>query len=145
MEAPPTRYLWFFLILLLALAADFGGLLAALFLGMAFIPALLYMNWFRNLEKHDPEPWGALYQAFFWGAITGIIAAGLIVFNKGEVKNLTTAAHIWLAAQRPVIRSSNLPMRGLSGVSCSHTPTVAPHSSSSTITSWQTSISRRVR
>ena len=31
-------------------------------------------------------------------AFTGIIAAGLIVFNKGEVKNLTTAAHIWLAA-----------------------------------------------
>jgi len=78
MEPPPRRYLWFFLILLLALAADFGGLLAALFLGMAFIPALLYMNWFRNLEKHDPEPWGALYQAFFWGAITGIIAAGII-------------------------------------------------------------------
>ena len=48
MEPPPRRYLWFFLILLLALAADFGGLLAALFLGMAFIPALLYMNWFRN-------------------------------------------------------------------------------------------------
>ena len=31
-------------------------------------------------------------------AFTGIIAAGLIVFNRGEVKNLTTAAHIWLAA-----------------------------------------------
>lgn len=31
-------------------------------------------------------------------AFTGIIAAGLIVFNKGEVKNLTTAAHVWLAS-----------------------------------------------
>lgn len=31
-------------------------------------------------------------------AFTGIIAAGLIVFSKGEIKNLTTAAHIWLAA-----------------------------------------------
>jgi putative Mg2+ transporter-C (MgtC) family protein len=31
-------------------------------------------------------------------AFSGIIAAGLIVFNRGEVKNLTTAAHIWLAA-----------------------------------------------
>jgi putative Mg2+ transporter-C (MgtC) family protein len=30
-------------------------------------------------------------------AFTGIIAAGLIVFSKGEVKNLTTAAHVWLA------------------------------------------------
>jgi putative Mg2+ transporter-C (MgtC) family protein len=31
-------------------------------------------------------------------AFTGIIAAGLIVFNRGKVKNLTTAAHVWLAA-----------------------------------------------
>ncbi|SCW41518.1 putative Mg2+ transporter-C (MgtC) family protein [Sphingobium faniae] len=30
-------------------------------------------------------------------AFTGIIAAGLIMFNKGEIRNLTTAAHIWLA------------------------------------------------
>ena len=32
------------------------------------------------------------------GAFIGIIGAGLIVFSKGEVKNLTTAAHLWLAA-----------------------------------------------
>ena len=32
-------------------------------------------------------------------AFTGIIAAGLIVFNKGEVKNITTAAHIWLTGK----------------------------------------------
>lgn len=31
------------------------------------------------------------------GAFVGIIAAGLIVVSKGEVRNLTTAAHIWLA------------------------------------------------
>ena len=31
-------------------------------------------------------------------AFTGIIAAGLIVVSKGEVRNLTTAAHIWLAS-----------------------------------------------
>ncbi|MFY9351998.1 MAG: MgtC/SapB family protein [Sphingobium sp.] len=30
-------------------------------------------------------------------AFTGIIAAGLIVFNQGRIKNLTTAAHVWLA------------------------------------------------
>ena len=28
----------------------------------------------------------------------GIIGAGLIVFSKGRVKNLTTAAHLWLTA-----------------------------------------------
>ena len=32
------------------------------------------------------------------GAFIGIIGAGLIVFSKGQVKNLTTAAHLWLAA-----------------------------------------------
>lgn len=31
------------------------------------------------------------------GAFIGIVAAGLIVVSKGEVHNLTTAAHIWLA------------------------------------------------
>ncbi|MBB5984432.1 MgtC/SapB family protein [Sphingobium lignivorans] len=32
------------------------------------------------------------------GTFVGIIAAGLIVVSKGEVRNLTTAVHIWLAA-----------------------------------------------
>ena len=32
------------------------------------------------------------------GAFIGIIGAGLIVFSKGHVRNLTTAAHLWLAA-----------------------------------------------
>jgi putative Mg2+ transporter-C (MgtC) family protein len=37
-----------------------------------------------------------LYEAC--GSFIGIIGAGLIVFSKGEVKNLTTAAHLWLTA-----------------------------------------------
>ncbi|RKF15992.1 MgtC/SapB family protein [Altericroceibacterium spongiae] len=32
------------------------------------------------------------------GAFIGIIGAGLIVFSKGQVHNLTTAAHLWLGA-----------------------------------------------
>lgn len=32
------------------------------------------------------------------GAFIGIIGAGLIVFSRGQVKNLTTAANLWLAA-----------------------------------------------
>jgi putative Mg2+ transporter-C (MgtC) family protein len=31
-------------------------------------------------------------------AMAGVIGGALIVFSRGEVKNLTTAAHIWLAA-----------------------------------------------
>lgn len=32
------------------------------------------------------------------GSFIGIIGAGLVVFSKGKVKNLTTAAHLWLTA-----------------------------------------------
>ncbi len=32
------------------------------------------------------------------GSFIGIIGAGLIVFSKGRVQNVTTAAHLWLAA-----------------------------------------------
>ena len=32
------------------------------------------------------------------GSFIGIIGAGLIVFSKGQVHNLTTAAHLWLTA-----------------------------------------------
>ncbi|QZH76452.1 MAG: MgtC/SapB family protein [Erythrobacter sp.] len=32
------------------------------------------------------------------GTFIGIIGAGLIVFSRGEVHNLTTAAHLWLTA-----------------------------------------------
>jgi len=32
------------------------------------------------------------------GAYVGIIGAGLIVFSRGKLRNLTTAAHVWLAA-----------------------------------------------
>ncbi|MFA9201632.1 MAG: MgtC/SapB family protein [Cypionkella sp.] len=32
------------------------------------------------------------------GSFIGIVGAGLIVFARGKVKNLTTAAHLWLTA-----------------------------------------------
>ena len=32
------------------------------------------------------------------GSFIGIIGAGLVVFSKGKVKNLTTAVHLWLTA-----------------------------------------------
>jgi putative Mg2+ transporter-C (MgtC) family protein len=42
-------------------------------------------------QRMDPL---RIYEAA--GSFIGIIGAGLIVFSKGEVKNLTTAAHLWL-------------------------------------------------
>lgn len=44
-------------------------------------------------QRADPL---RIYEAA--GAFVGIIGAGLIVFSKGQVHNLTTAAHLWLAA-----------------------------------------------
>ncbi|WBY17406.1 MgtC/SapB family protein [Erythrobacteraceae bacterium WH01K] len=44
-------------------------------------------------ERMDPL---RVYEAA--GAFVGIIGAGLIVFSRGQVHNLTTAAHLWLAA-----------------------------------------------
>jgi putative Mg2+ transporter-C (MgtC) family protein len=44
-----------------------------------------------NGQRMDPL---RIYEAA--GTFIGIIGAGLIVFSKGEVKNLTTAAHLWL-------------------------------------------------
>lgn len=44
-------------------------------------------------ERMDPL---RIYEAT--GAFIGIIGAGLIVFSKGQVHNLTTAAHLWVTA-----------------------------------------------
>ena len=46
-----------------------------------------------DAERADPL---RIYEAA--GTFVGIIGAGLIVFSKGQVHNLTTAAHLWLAA-----------------------------------------------
>jgi len=32
------------------------------------------------------------------GAFLGIVGAGLVIFAKGEIKNVTTAVHLWLTA-----------------------------------------------
>ncbi len=47
--------------------------------------------WHQVGGKSDPL---RLYEAA--AGFIGIIGAGLIIFSKGELKNLTTAAHLWL-------------------------------------------------
>ncbi len=47
--------------------------------------------WHQAGGKSDPL---RLYEAA--AGFIGIIGAGLIIFSKGELKNLTTAAHLWL-------------------------------------------------
>jgi putative Mg2+ transporter-C (MgtC) family protein len=50
---------------------------------------------YHQLEGERMDPL-RIYEAT--GAFIGIIGAGLIVFSKGEVRNLTTAAHLWVTA-----------------------------------------------
>jgi len=52
----------------------------------------LYRQLATDASRMDPL---RVYEAA--GTVVGIIAAGLIVFSKGQVHNLTTAANIWLA------------------------------------------------
>ena len=56
------------------------------------VSAIALHNQLRGQGNIDPL---RVFEAA--AAFTGIIAAGLIVFSKGEIRNLTTAAHIWLA------------------------------------------------
>jgi putative Mg2+ transporter-C (MgtC) family protein len=53
------------------------------------------ISMFHQLEGLRMDPL-RIYEAS--GTFIGIIGAGLIVFSKGRVTNLTTAAHLWLTA-----------------------------------------------
>ena len=77
------------------------------FAGAAMTVSIIALYLQLGGERMDPL---RLFEAA--GAFIGIIGAGLIVFSKGEVKNLTTAAHLWLttvigiacgAAQWPLV------------------------------------------
>lgn len=50
---------------------------------------------FETMDVPNGDPL-RLYEAV--GGFIGIIGAGLIVFNKGSVHNITTAAHLFLTA-----------------------------------------------
>ena len=63
------------------------------FAAAAMTVAILALYYQLGGERTDPL---RVFEAT--GAFIGIIGAGLIVFSKGEVKNLTTAAHLWLTA-----------------------------------------------
>ncbi|GGD55238.1 MgtC/SapB family protein [Erythrobacter arachoides] len=63
------------------------------FTSAAMTVSIIALYYEMDAERADPL---RLYEAA--GAFVGIIGAGLIVFSKGQVHNLTTAAHLWLAA-----------------------------------------------
>ena len=49
---------------------------------------------YNSLDGDRMDPL-RIYEAT--GAFIGIVGAGLIVFSRGQIHNLTTAAHLWLA------------------------------------------------
>lgn len=55
----------------------------------------LYLQLGSHVETVRMDPL-RIYEAA--GSFIGIIGAGLIVFSKGRLHNLTTAANLWLAA-----------------------------------------------
>lgn len=63
------------------------------FSSAAMTVALLAIYFQLDGQRMDPL---RVFEAT--GAFIGILGAGLIVFSKGQVKNLTTATHLWLAA-----------------------------------------------
>jgi len=86
--------------LILGLDREMRGLAAGMrthglicFSAAAMTVSILSLYHQMDGERLDPL---RIFEAT--GAFIGIIGAGLIVFSKGEVKNLTTAAHLWLAA-----------------------------------------------
>ena len=119
---PRGRSFWLGLTLASLEALSAVGLLALstwLISAAAEQPAILYLNevivgvrafalgraFFRytqRLNLHDAifPMLGELRVRMFeaTGSFIGIVGAGLIVFSKGRIKNLTTAAHLWLTA-----------------------------------------------
>ncbi len=49
-----------------------------LILILAFIPPIIFVIWFRNSEAHQREPWRAVFGAFLWGAVIGVLV-GIIL------------------------------------------------------------------
>jgi len=86
--------------LLLGLDREIRGIAAGMrthglicFSAAAMTVSIVSLYYQLDGERMDPL---RIYEAT--GSFIGIVGAGLIVFSKGQVKNLTTAAHLWLAA-----------------------------------------------
>ncbi|GGC32096.1 hypothetical protein GCM10011371_19420 [Novosphingobium marinum] len=63
------------------------------FSAAALTVSILNLNFQLDSQRVDAL---RLYEAT--GAFIGIVGAGLVVFSRGRLHNLTTAAHLWLAS-----------------------------------------------
>ena len=65
---------------------------------ICFSAAAMTVSMIALFHQVDSERTDVLRIFEATGAFIGIIGAGLIIVSKGEVRNLTTAAHLWLTA-----------------------------------------------
>lgn len=65
---------------------------------VCFAAATMAVSMIALYHQFDSEGADALRIFEATGSFIGIIGAGLIVFSKGKLRNLTTAAHLWLTA-----------------------------------------------
>lgn len=86
--------------LMLGLDREFRGRAAGLRTHglICFSAAAMTVSMISLYNQLDSERLDALRIFEAAGAFIGIIGAGLVVFSRGKVKNLTTAAHLWLTA-----------------------------------------------
>jgi putative Mg2+ transporter-C (MgtC) family protein len=86
--------------LLLGVDREFRGRAAGLRTHglICFSAAAMTVSMISLYNQLDTERLDVLRIFEATGSFIGIVGAGLIVFSKGRVKNLTTAAHLWLTA-----------------------------------------------
>lgn len=65
---------------------------------ICFSAAAMTVSMIALYNQTDSERTDVLRIFEATGAFIGIIGAGLIIFSKGRLHNLTTAAHLWLTA-----------------------------------------------
>lgn len=65
---------------------------------ICFTAAAMTVSMIALYNQVDSERTDVLRIFEATGAFIGIIGAGLIIFSKGRLHNLTTAAHLWLTA-----------------------------------------------
>lgn len=58
----------------------------AVLVAAAFLPAIVFLIYIRNLEKVQREPWGAIARAFLFGAVFSVVIALLLesLFHTGS-------------------------------------------------------------
>ncbi len=69
----------------------------------AFIPCLLYLEWVRNHEQTEREPWSELIKMFAWGAFVGTTIALILNTVSGEYLAAVVGASLAAGVLLPIV------------------------------------------